>query len=857
MKSKALILLLLFLLFRLSLPSQIWISPGVSALMQSSWRSGQHARFFVAAKAPFNADSLRNSFQQRNIPMAKRAKTVYHLSQKHHHHTTRLLRNWLENNSTAGVILQSYFLVNSFELSIQISEVNALVTCGLFSEIYLSSELVSNQSDPVEMRPDFGARAPGAAEIGLYAINAHKMWARGFSGRGRVAYIVDTGVWPSHPALDRGWKGRYLPLFASWYGFDNILPTDKGNSHGTHVTGTILGLDRVAADTIGAAFNAYYMVADPVVGNAADIKPLGQIMHAFEWALNPDGDTSTWTDVPDVVNNSWGHKFDSAEAVCRSPFARAVEALQLAGAAVVWSAGNEGPGAKTVGSPATISLHPHLVFSVGAINASNAALPLASFSSNGPSWCADTGQLAIKPEVVAPGVNVRSATGTGSYAYYSGTSMASPHVSGAVLLLKEAFPFLSGEQILEALFLTAYDLGNPGEDNLYGNGMIDVEAAFLWLSNTHMPQLPTHQFQLAVFPVEVDTSPIFCSDHYRFAYDVVNKGSAALSGIRGKIFVGGEWLKNIAISTTLAPGASLRIRDTIPSYKASVAIMYGQIDITVRITHDSTHLEGDTIDNGCNFMPNFRHLSPSASAGFLTFSKPLRDWYIDNPDRDFTWQRKVVEGDTLIFLEIFRNNLRGRFDALISPLLNGNNAMGEDTIAIELAYRNKFASAFRDSLIISSSKDCGASWKTVFIEELNHLRANPIDTPAYFLPSTDDWYWVRFPARLKNVLLKIAVKSDFGNNVFLRSIMVLPSVVGLGEPLISNLSVFPNPASEEVKIQVSGNSSPSMYTIAGVPVSVPVKESSGRQYIFDVRHLPAGFYIIRHEAASAKFVISR
>ena len=68
--------------------------------------------------------------------------------------------------------------------------------------------------------------------------------------------------------------------------------------------------------------------------------------------------------------------------------------------------------------------------------------------------------------------------------------MAAPHVSGAILLLKEAFPYLSGEDLLWALYLSAVDLGPPGEDNTYGMGIIDVHAAFLHLSQNHNPVDP-------------------------------------------------------------------------------------------------------------------------------------------------------------------------------------------------------------------------------------------------------------------------------------------------------------------------------------------------------------------------------
>jgi subtilisin family serine protease len=120
-------------------------------------------------------------------------------------------------------------------------------------------------------------------------------------------------------------------------------------------------------------------------------------------------------------------------------------------------------------------------FAVGNVNANVASLPIASGSSRGPTVCSGTGSLKIKPEVSAPGTNVRSSVFNGNYTEYSGTSMAAPHVAGAIMILKEAFPELSGEDIMLALYFSAIDLGDEGEDNDYGMGIINLPAAYQYL----------------------------------------------------------------------------------------------------------------------------------------------------------------------------------------------------------------------------------------------------------------------------------------------------------------------------------------------------------------------------------------
>jgi subtilisin family serine protease len=135
-----------------------------------------------------------------------------------------------------------------------------------------------------------------------------------------------------------------------------------------------------------------------------------------------------------VVNNSWG--CPRREGCQADTLRTAVENLRAAGQMMVVSAGNEGPACGTVEDPPA----PYdAVFSVGAIDRADHA---ASFSSRGP--VAVGGSQLVKPDVVAPGVDIRSSV-PGGYASLLGTSMAGPHVAGVVALLWSADPALAGD----------------------------------------------------------------------------------------------------------------------------------------------------------------------------------------------------------------------------------------------------------------------------------------------------------------------------------------------------------------------------------------------------------------------------
>lgn len=321
----------------------------------------------------------------------------------------------------------------------------------------------------------FGNQPPaGFTNWNLDDIFAPDVWSQGFIGQGVVVANMDSGVDITHPDLAATWRGGSN----SWYdvhGQHPVTPFDAAGAatgHGTRSMGLMSGGD-ASGFSLGVAPGSRWIAVK--VWNDAGNALISHFTLGFQWLLDPDNNPAT-DDAPDVVNNSWGFEDTGDVGTCNTVFQANIQALQAAGIAVVFSAGNSGlGGAGTSISPAN---NPE-GYAAGSVDSSH---NLTSSSARGPSACDGT----IFPELVAPGEGVfttdLSSGGAASIIQVTGTSFASPHVAGAMALLLSAFPETSVANLENALINTAADLGPAGPDNDYGFGLLDVLGAYNWLA---------------------------------------------------------------------------------------------------------------------------------------------------------------------------------------------------------------------------------------------------------------------------------------------------------------------------------------------------------------------------------------
>ncbi|WP_203416973.1 S8 family serine peptidase [Jiangella ureilytica] len=298
------------------------------------------------------------------------------------------------------------------------------------------------------------ARVEATLDRSVAQIGAPAAWEAGLDGTGVTVAVLDTGVDADHPDL----AGQVVAAAD----FSGSPSTADRFGHGTHVAATIAGTGDGSTGPSrpgvapGARILAGKVLGDDGYGDTTSV------IAGMEWAVEQGAD---------VVNMSLG----GGPSDGTDPLSVALDELSAASDTLfVVSAGNDGPGSVTIGSPGSADA----ALTVGAVDRDES---LAEFSSRGPRL----GDQAVKPDITAPGVGIVAARAAGTamgtpvdelYTAASGTSMAAPHVAGAAALLAQRHPDWTGEQLEDALVSTALSHPELTLDE-QGAGRVDLVRA--------------------------------------------------------------------------------------------------------------------------------------------------------------------------------------------------------------------------------------------------------------------------------------------------------------------------------------------------------------------------------------------
>ena len=444
---------------------------------------GQQAEFFVVLAE--RAD-LRPA---ANLPTkTEKGRFVYQTLREKARTTQGPILQWLRERNIEH---RSFYIVNAILVKGTREIAETLATRPDVVRVE-GNPLIHNslpQPGPVTEVPS-KPQVPKTIEPGIAYTHAPDVWALGFTGQNIVVASADTGQRWTHNALKphyRGWDGVTADHDYNWHdsihdsvgnpcGNDSPQPCDDF-FHGTHTTGTAIG-DDGGTNQIGMAPGAKWIGCRNMdVGTGTPARYI-ECMEFFLAPYPVGGGQGDPTKAPDITINSWG--CPPSEGCSANTLEAAVEAQAVAGIMMVVAAGNSGSGCSTVIDPPSLYA---ASYTVGALNTGFDTI--ASFSSRGPVTIDGSGRS--KPDITAPGTGTRSATNScdSCYTTASGTSMATPHIAGAMALLWSAIPNLQNQIDASrtamndaAHFISSVQCGAAGPpNNVYGWGRVDILAA--------------------------------------------------------------------------------------------------------------------------------------------------------------------------------------------------------------------------------------------------------------------------------------------------------------------------------------------------------------------------------------------
>jgi subtilisin family serine protease len=303
------------------------------------------------------------------------------------------------------------------------------------------------------------------ANWGPRGINAHIAWQNGATGAGALVGVIDDGIHPQHPEL----SGRISPNSVDIVPGRNALVTDQ--SHGSELSSLIAG-NYNNSQTVGVAFDATILAVR--ADNGQDSFSSVDLANAIDYARQQG---------VDVINLSLGSGSPSPQ-VTRD----AIQSATQAGIIVVVSAGNDGTsGATQPNYPGFLATDPNvsngLIIIAGGLNPDGSVNPVSNPPGSAANWymTAPGWQIIVPdygPPGPVPGFQTCGLGANGDLCRIQGTSYASPHIAGAVALVRDGFPAMTPAQIVDLLFTTADDTGAPGTDSVNGRGRLNVGRAF-------------------------------------------------------------------------------------------------------------------------------------------------------------------------------------------------------------------------------------------------------------------------------------------------------------------------------------------------------------------------------------------
>ncbi|MGM0827659.1 MAG: S8 family serine peptidase [Bacillota bacterium] len=420
----------------------------------------------IANQAREEAKKVKATRYQEKIRVRS---TVVSELQTNAEQTQYRIKNFIRQKKAEGILKddQSYYIVNAVSFS---STKEVLQEIAAFPEV---NYIYLNERHALPKPKTSGVqKSTNELPWNLEKIQAKKAWEKGLDGSGVVIATFDTGVDVNHSSLKNQYRGLHADgTFTHTFNWLDLVGDSPGPvdsfGHGTHVTGTMVGYDPETGMRTGVAPGARWIAVRAFSEDGALDTDL---LKGGEWLLAPRDEKGTPHPemAPDIINNSWG-----SSSTLNEWFRSVVKAWVAADITPVFAAGNHnslmtpvGPG--SIVNPAN---YPETI----AVGSTDLANRISWFSLRGPS---PYGGSELKPDLVAPGEEILSTLPNNEYGLSDGTSMAAPHVSGAIAILKQMQPNMPIDKLKETLYAGLIPLSDskyPSSPNdAYGRGILDL-----------------------------------------------------------------------------------------------------------------------------------------------------------------------------------------------------------------------------------------------------------------------------------------------------------------------------------------------------------------------------------------------
>jgi len=713
-------------------------------------------------------------------------------------------------------------------------------------------------------------------------INADQVWTAGFTGQGVLVGLVDSGVNYNHIDLkDHMWDGgtQYPNHGYDFANSDNNPMDDLG--HGTHCAGTVAG-DGTGAYNTGAAPDATIMAVKILTGTGTGTE--SGVWQGLQFCIDHNVDLIS-------MSIGWQPSYNPNRKIWRNIMNNALASGILA----VVAAGNSGEDANsnytpenpgsygTSAVPWNVStpgdcpppwLHPDqtltgglsAVLSVGATDIDDY---IASFSSNGPvPWNlrvtdytdyayipGSTSQIGlIRPDVVAPGVDIKSCLNTSNTGYQtmSGTSMATPLTAGVVALMISKNSNITPSEICRILQEQA-DIKPDVKSNFYGAGRINALNAVRAVPIVQIP------FDAGVNAITSPVSGANLTNAETVTAVIKNYGTEAISSGLTISYK----LDNGTAVDQIYTGSAIQLNDSVNfsfTQKADLSAgglhtvkVYTTIASDINTYNDSKTIE---VTNSAPFVLPFLE-------NFESETFPPANWAISNPDSGITWERKIATGNDISTHAAYVNfwnysDAAGAKDELVTPVISLADAPSCE-LTFNVAYRQYEAE--NDGLKIYISTDSGSTFNaTPIFDKCGTTLATTTASTAQFTPNiADNWRLETINLNSyigSSIVLKFESINQYGNNMYIDDVRLeeLQNGIETGN-IISETTLsqnYPNPFNPETTIKFniinSGLVNLAVYNTKGEIVQELIngKQTAGLHSVkFNAARLNSGVYFYK------------